>query len=189
MATRPHRPVTPEEYLANERVAEYKSEYFAGEVFALAGASRGHNLIVTNLIVTVGGKLRGGGCDIYGSDLRVKVIPLGKYTYPDVTIACGGQEFEDDREDTLLNPTVIIEVLSDSTEKYDRGVKFEHYRRIVSLREYILVSQGRPLVEQYVRGEDGGWIFTEAHGPDGILVLSSIGQTLALSDIYNRVDS
>ncbi|MEP7220422.1 MAG: Uma2 family endonuclease [Bacteroidota bacterium] len=138
MATRPHRHITPEEYLADERVAEYKSEYFAGEVFALAGASRGHNLIVTNLIVAIGGTLKGGGGDIYGSDLRVKVTPLGKYTYPDVTIARGRQEFEDDREDTLLNPTVIIEVLSDSTEKYDRGVKFEHYRRIPELTENIL---------------------------------------------------
>ncbi|MDB5034831.1 MAG: hypothetical protein JWQ98_2072 [Chlorobi bacterium] len=188
MATRPHVPITPEEYLANERTADYRSEYFAGEVFAPAGAGRMHNRIVTNLIVAIGGRLKGRGCDVYGSDLRVKVNPPGTYTYPDLTIACGCQEFEDAREDTLLDPLAIIEVLSDSTEKYDRGVKFEPYRRIASLREYILVAQDRPLVEQYLLQDDGRWIFTETGGLNSVLVLSSVAMELGLSDIYDRAD-
>jgi Uma2 family endonuclease len=130
----------------------------------------------------------GGGCDVYGGDMRVKVNALGKYTYPDLSIVCGEQIFEDAEVDTLVNPTVIIEVLSKSTEQYDRGKKFEHYRAMESLREYVLIAQDEPRVEKFVRMEDGTWSFTDVAGLDGTILLSSVGFELRLVDIYARVD-
>lgn len=180
--------LTPEEYLANERVAEYKSEYFAGEVFALAGASRRHNLIMVNMIAALSNRLRGGSCEVYSSDMRVKVDELGKYTYPDVVVACGALQFEDSEQDTLANPTMIVEILSDSTEAYDRGGKFEHYRRIESLREYVLVAQDRHRVEHFLRLEDGHWLFSEIAGLEGTLALGSIGCELPMAEVYYKVD-
>src|SRR5215211_3382177 len=143
--------LTPEEYLAVERRSEVRSEYLAGEVFAMVGASKRHNLIVSNLIRVLGNQLLDRPCNVYPSDMRVKVSRIGKYTYPDVVVACEEEEFDDEERDTLLNPLVIIEVLSESTEAYDRGRKFEHYQYIESLTEYLLVSQEPYRVEQYVR--------------------------------------
>ncbi len=180
--------LTPEEYLAIERAAEYKSEYYGGEMFALAGASRRHNLVTLNIGAELRARLRGKPCISFANDMRVKVDRIGKYTYPDVVVACGEPRFESSDQDTLLNPVVIVEVLSESTEAYDRGQKFEHYRGIESLREYLLVAQDRYRVEQYLRQDDGRWIFTEISGADSTLVLSSIGCEIPLNEIYHLVE-
>ncbi len=133
--------LSPQEYLAMERQAETKSEYYAGEVFAMAGASRKHNLIVPNLAYLLVGQLKSRSCEVYNSDMRVKVSATGLYTYPDLAVVCGKPRFDDDQEDTLLNPTVIVEVLSKSTEAYDRGEKFAMYRALESMTDYLLIAQ------------------------------------------------
>jgi Uma2 family endonuclease len=179
---------TPQEYLALERQAPYKSEYYAGEIFALAGASRWHNLIVANVIGELRSQLKGRPCVTYPSGLRVKVDPAGLYTYPDVTVVCGEAHFEDAQQDTLLTPTLIVEVLSESTEAYDRGGKFAHYRKLESLQEYVLISQTKPLIEHYVRQPDHHWLFAEADKLTDTLHLPSIGCHLALSEVYDKVD-
>ena len=178
---------TPQEYLALERAAEFKSEYLRGEIFAMAGASRAHSLIASNLIGEVRDQLRQTNCEVHGSDLRVKVSPTGLYTYPDVTIACGELQFDDQLRDTLLNPKVIFEVLSDSTEAYDRGKKFDHYRQIPSLAEYVLVSQIEPLIERYVRQADGSWRLTVFKGLEAMLELETVRCRIRLSDVYLKV--
>jgi Uma2 family endonuclease len=187
MSTVPKRLLTPAEYLAQERRAAVKSEYYQGEMFAMAGASREHNLIVGNLVRELGTRLRGRGCEVYPSDMRVKVTATGLYTYPDVTIVGGAPQFEDDAGDTLLNPTVLLEVLSESTEAYDRGTKSSHYRRLASLREYVLVAQDRPLVEGYVRQPDGGWLLHEVSQLDQTVAVGSITLQLPMSEIYRQI--
>src|SRR5712691_1212035 len=153
--------ITPAEYLALERKAEYKSEYLNGEVFAMTGASRKHNLIVTNILISLGQQLRGRPCEAYSSDMRVKVTTPGLYTYPDVVVVCGKPEFEDEEVDTLLNPTLLIEVLSTSTERYDRIAKTSYYRTLDSLTEHLLVAQHEVRIEQYVRQPRGEWLQLE----------------------------
>ncbi|HEV2147185.1 MAG TPA: Uma2 family endonuclease [Longimicrobiaceae bacterium] len=180
-------PVSPEEYLVRERAAKYKSEYVAGEVRAMAGASRAHVLISANLVRELGSQLRGRPCETYGTDIRVRVSRTRDYVYPDVTVVCGEPQMEDEHFDTLLNPTLIVEVLSPSTAGYDRGQKWEMYRRIPSLQDYLLVSQGEPRVERYTRQAEGLWLFGETSGQDEVLHLDSIGCTLALRDVYERV--
>ncbi|HZF07917.1 MAG TPA: Uma2 family endonuclease [Thermoanaerobaculia bacterium] len=179
--------LTAEDYLAFERSAETRSEYVDGEMVAMAGASREHNLIVTNLLGELRSQLKGRPCELYPSDLRVRVPATGLYTYSDVVVVCGEPRFEDEHFDTLLNPSLVIEVLSASTEGYDRGKKFEHYRALDSLREYLLVSQDEPLVEQFVRQEDGAWRFTATSGRDAVVHLPSLGCSLALAEIYDKV--
>jgi Uma2 family endonuclease len=188
MSTQPKRLYSPEEYLAIERNADVRSEYFRGEMFQMVGASRAHNLITSNIARELGNQLKGGPCDLYISDMRVKVSSTGLYTYPDVTVACGDIQFEDSHVDTLLNPTVIFEVLSPSTEAYDRGKKFERYRTIASLREYVLVAQDAVRIEHYVRQPDGGWLLTDLNRPEEVLELPSISCKLPLREIYARVD-
>src|SRR5262245_46847116 len=129
--------VTPEQYLVLERKADFKSEYLNGYIIAMAGASREHNLIAGNLHGELRSQLKGRPCETYVSDMRVFIDRTGLYTYPDIVAVCGEARFQDDGVDTLLNPTVIVEVLSDSTERYDRGRKFGHYRQLPSLREYV----------------------------------------------------
>ena len=146
--------LTPEAYLAIERQAAYKSEYFNGEMFAMAGASPHHVLIVTNVASELRWQLKKRLCTVFSTDLRVKVSTTGLYTYPDVTVVCGQPQFDDEHQDTLLNPTLIVEVLSQSTKDSDRGEKFEQYRTLESLREYILIAQNRCHVEQFVRQPD-----------------------------------
>ena len=177
---------SPETYLALERQAEYKSEYMDGQIMAMAGASRMHNLIAGNLYREVSQQLRGRPCEAYISDMRVKVSPTGLYTYPDVVVVCGDIRFEDDHHDTLLNPTVIVEVLSASTEAYDRGDKFAHYRRLEALQDYLLVSQDKVRVEHYVR-QGVLWVLSEASMLDETVHLASIGCEVALRDIYEKV--
>lgn len=187
MSTVPKRLLTPDEYLAQERRAAFKSEYYQGETFAMAGASREHNLIVGNLVGEVRNQLKGHPCEVYPSDMRVKVIATGLYTYPDVTVVCGTPEFEDEHRDILLNPTVLGEVLSDSTEAYDRGTKSEQYRKLPSLNEYLLIAQDRPHVERYVRQPDGGWLLREVAEPGGSVALDSIPVVLPMSEVYRQV--
>lgn len=179
--------LTAEDYLALERTSEIKSEYLDGEMVAMSGTSRWHNLIVTNLVRDLSQQLKQNPCEVYSSDQRVQVSATGLYTYPDVVISCGEPRFEDDHVDTLLNPTLIVEVLSPTTESYDRGKKFEHYRTLDSLAEYLLVSQDELLVEQFVRQAGGTWLFTATAGREGVVQLPSIGCTLALSEVYDKV--
>jgi Uma2 family endonuclease len=174
--------------LALEREAETKSEYYAGEVFALAGASPRHNLIAGNVLAAIHIQLKNRDCRVYPGDLRVKVPAIPYYTYPDVTVVCGELKLEDDYQDNVLNPVAIFEVLSSSTERRDRGSKFESYRRIESLREYILIAQDTQRVEQYSKQPDETWVFSETVDAAGTLKLAAIGCELGLSDIYARVD-
>jgi Uma2 family endonuclease len=179
---------TPEAYLALERVAVEKHEYLDGEIFAMAGASEAHNLIVANLLIELGRQLKGRPCKVYPSDMRVAVRPRRLYVYPDVIVTCGKTELEDQHLDTLLNPTVIFEVLSSSTERYDRGGKFESYRGIASLAEYVLVSQEKVHVEHYARQPDGKWMLSEASLIDATVELPAIGCRLTLSEVYDKTE-
>ena len=179
--------VTPAEYLALERRAREKSEYVNGRIYAMAGAGRVHNLIAGNVFGELRTMLRGRPCETYMSEMRVKVQHTGMYTYPDVVALCGEPRLEDAELDTLLNPSVIVEVLSPSTESYDRGEKFAHYRRLDTLQEYVLVAQVKPRIEHF-RREGDHWVLTEISDADGALTLSSLGCTLALADIYERVE-
>lgn len=189
--------LTPQKYLEMERAADFKSEYYAGEVFALAGASPRHVMIVTNTAGTFLNRLRSRPCYTYSSDLRLLVSPTGLYTYPDVIVVCGRPQLEDHHDDTLLNPSVIVEVLSPSTEAYDRGAKFSQYRRLESLTDYLLISQDRALVEHYERqpdenspaGEPGTrWLLTAYQGLDNTVIIPSIDVELPLKEIYDKVE-
>jgi len=175
------------EYLRLEREAETRSEYFDGEVFAMAGGTRSHSLIATNLAGELRSRLKATDCVTYNTDLRVKVEATGLLTYPDVSVVCGDQRFLDEQEDTLLNPTVVIEVLPDSTEAYDRGKKFEHYRQIPTCGEYLLVSQKEPRVEQFIRQPNGEWTLKEAAGLDAEIKLPSLGIVLQLREVFAKV--
>jgi Uma2 family endonuclease len=188
MSTSPEKRYSPEEYLALERRAEHKSQFFDGEIFAMSGASRRHNLIAMNIGRELSAQLKGRTCEVYPSDMRVKVSPTGLYTYPDVVVVCGEPRFEDDRDDTLLNPTVVIEVLSPSTEDYDRGRKAEQYRQIESLAEYVLVAQDRHHVEIHRRQKSGEWLLWETNRPDDTAKLRSIGCELPLVEMYDKVE-
>ncbi len=188
MTTVPVRMLTPEQYLEIERKAEFKSEFFRGEMFAMSGASRQHNRISSNLVGELHNRLRNSPCETYGSDMRVRVSKTGLYTYPDLSITCDKPQFVDDQVDTLLTPKVLIQILSDSTEKYDRGTKMTHYMQIDSLQEYVLVSQSTPRVEVYRRSADGEWTYREARDLSASITLESVGITLPLSEIYLRVE-
>jgi Uma2 family endonuclease len=157
MSALPKPALTAADYLAIERAAETKSEFFDGEMFAMAGTTKNHARIVMNLSRELSARLKGRTCEPFATDLRVKIEANGLYTYPDLVVVCGGQHFEDDRLDTLLNPTLIVEVLSETTERYDRVKKFDLYRALPSLQEYVLISQSEPRVEQFLRQPDGEW--------------------------------
>jgi Uma2 family endonuclease len=179
--------ISPEEYLERERRAETKSQYLNGQMLGMPGASRAHNLIVTNLVRELGNRLRGEPCEVYPSDMRVRVVDTGLYTYPDVSIVCGEPRLEDAHGDTLLNPTVLIEVLSPTTERDDRGWKGDHYRRIPSLQEYLLVSQDVARAQCYRRRSEREWLLTEVEGLEESVELASAGCRLELRDVYERV--
>lgn len=180
--------LSPQEYLVKERRAEFRSEYYNGEMFAMAGASFEHTLAKDNLAREAGNQLKGGPCRVLTSDLRVKVDASGLYTYPDVAIVCDKPQFEDGKMDTLLNPRALVEVLSDPTEKYDRGRKFAHYRQVASLQEYVLVAQDRPLVERYVRQADQSWTLTVYEGLAATFEFASIAVRIPLAEIYSGVE-
>lgn len=173
-------------YLARERNAEGKHEYWHGEVFAMAGASRRHNLLVANLVRSLGTALLDRPCEVYPSDMRVANATRDVFTYPDVTVVCGEPTFADGAHDTLIDPLVIVEVLSDSTEAYDRGKKFEHYRGIASVRHYVLVAQDQPLVELYTRRGDGTWSFSD-HRMGDVVTLPAVECEVAVEEIYRKV--
>jgi Uma2 family endonuclease len=178
---------TPEEYLALERNAEFKSEYIDGRIVAMTGASAPHVTVVGNVSAELRSHLRGGPCRAYASDMRVQIGGGSRYVYPDVAVACGRQEFRDGVLDTLTNPSLIVEVLSPSTEAYDRGEKFEHYRMIETLREYVLVAQDKPLVERFVRHGEF-WHLATVTSLDVSLELTSVGCTIPLREIYENVE-
>jgi len=180
--------LTPAEYLAFERQSEIKHEYFRGELFAMAGASRQHVRIAVNVTILLGNQLKRRGCDVFNSDMRVKVSPTGLYTYPDLVVVCGRPRFEDRELDTLLNPTVVVEILSKSTEAYDRGEKFAQYRTLESLTDYLLISQERPHIERFTRQEGGLWLFSDSIGLDAVMPIESIQCQLPLAEVYDRVE-
>ena len=188
MATPSKTFLTPEQYLAIERKAEFKSEYYQGEMFAMAGAREPHNLIVWNLATELGRQLRKRSCRAYVNDMRVCVNATGMYTYPDAVVVCEEPQFLDETRDTLLNPSLLVEVLSPSTEFYDRVRKFEHYRSVESVTEYLLVSTDRVRAELYTRQPDGRWLLTTANRMEDSLDLESIGAHLSLADLYEKVD-
>ncbi|MDE0018575.1 MAG: Uma2 family endonuclease [Candidatus Poribacteria bacterium] len=178
--------LTPEEYLAFERKAATKHEYLNGQIVAMSGASFAHNFITVNIATHLNIQLMNGECRVATSDLRVKVTEIDSYFYPDVVVVCGEPVPEDNVFDTLLNPTVIVEVLSPSTETYDRGEKFEHYQQIDSLKDYILISQDKIHVEHYCR-QGSRWLQTEFQELSDVLSLRSIDCELRLQDVYRRV--
>ncbi|MBW3625341.1 MAG: Uma2 family endonuclease [Armatimonadetes bacterium] len=180
--------VTPEEYLESERAAETKHEYLDGQVFAMAGASLEHNQITHNIGGQLYLQLRGGRCRSFSADLRVKIEETGLYTYPDLVVVCGEIRRDSLDPNTVVNPTLIIEVLSPSTEDYDRGRKFMHYRRIAGLTDYVMVSQEKPWVEHFNRQPDGRWVLTETGDMEDRVALPSIGAEIRLTDIYENVE-
>jgi Uma2 family endonuclease len=189
MALQPKTPCRFEDYLATEREElEIRHEYVGGEVFAMVGATANHNIIVTNIVRELGTQMKGRPCLVYSSDMKVRIESADASKYPDVLAHCGEQQFFDDRRDVLLNPSLIVEVLSPSTEAYDRGEKFAIYRRLPSLREYLLVSQAKVSAELYVRQGDGRWMLSEYDGPDSEVPLASVECRLQLREIYDKVN-
>ena len=186
MSTVPIRRISPAEYLAFERQAERKSEFYNGEIFAMAGATREHNLIVTNLASELSRQLKDKPCEVYSCDMRTR-IPNDPYVYPDIVVVCSESVFEDQGLDTLTNPLVVFEVLSDSTADFDRGTKFRYYRRIESLREYLVIDQTEPHIERHFRGTDTVWRREEIVGLSAVLTIEPLGCAVSLSAAYFKV--
>ena len=187
MASNPVSNLTEEQYLAIERAAEFKSEFLDGVMYAMSGGSLRHSDLASNLLAELRAMLRNSECKAFNSDLRVRVSAR-MYAYPDVSVVCGKPLLADERQDILLNPVVILEVLSPSTEQYDRGMKFQLYRTIESLREYILVDQDKVLIEQYIRQDVSTWTLRDHQTLEDELKIDSIGVSLPLRLIYDRVD-
>jgi Uma2 family endonuclease len=179
--------ISPEEYLERERQSEEKSEYYGGRIYAMSGASRPHNLITGNVFASLHTLLRGGPCEVYVNDMKVRIKPTGAYVYPDVFVACGELQFDDTYKDVLLNPVLVIEVLSPSTEAHDRGLKFALYRQLDSLQDYLLIAQDRVSVVHYHR-KNGEWIFNEYNDLNDRLALEAIGCTLPVAEMYERIE-
>jgi Uma2 family endonuclease len=188
MAAQPKAPMTVEEYLAFDRASEIKHEYYGGEVFAMAGASYDHNTIVGNTFASLRTQLQDGPCRVKLSDVRVQVGTGGLFAYPDLSVVCGPPQFCFGKCDVLVNPALIIEVLSPSAEGYDRGKKFAHYRTIASLQAYVLISQDDYRIEHYVRQANGLWVLSDATGADATLQLPTINCALALADVYRETE-
>jgi Uma2 family endonuclease len=188
MSAQPKHALTEQEYLAFERTSAQRHEFFDGEIFAMAGGTVAHNLISGNVFVSLHTQLRGSGCRAFNSDMRLKIVTTRLYTYPDITVVCGGFQFTDDSNDTLTNPIVIIEILPPSTERYDRGLKFQNYRATSTLQEYLLISQHAYHIEHYIRQAGGQWLFEEAKEVAAVIDLPSIQKILALAEVYDSVD-
>jgi len=180
--------LTEAEYLEIERAAEFKNEFFEGEMLAMGGGTPQHSLIATNLAREFGNRLNSGRCVPYNTDLRIKVEATGLCTYPDLSVICGPLQFAAGTNDTVVNPTLLVEVLSDSTEAYDRGKKFEHYRQLPSLRQYLLVSQNEPRIEQFVQQPDRRWMLQEIAGREASLELPSLRITISLAEVFAKVE-
>jgi Uma2 family endonuclease len=188
MASNPVTKVTEEEYLAIDRAAEMRSEFLDGEMIAMSGGTMRHARLGGNIYFEIHNALRGTACQAFGSDFRVRVLPGRMYAYPDVLVVCGQPLLADERQDILLNPAVIFEVLSPSTEPYDRGVKFKYYRGIESLRDYILVDQNEIRIEQYTRADAGTWTLHDYQGREQELRIDSIQVSLPLAHIYEGTE-
>lgn len=189
MTAQPQKFFTPQEYLELEREAEYKSEYYQGEIFAMAGASRNHNRITENLSIDIGLFLKGKSCRSYSSDFRTHIPANGLYTYPDLLVVCGKEEYIDEEFDTLLNPTIVIEVLSESTADYDQGSKFGLYRSISTLEEYVVIDS-RSIKAMVWRKERGTWLLaTETEDLESSIQLASIGLILPFRAIYDQTEN
>jgi Uma2 family endonuclease len=188
MAADPKAFLTLQEYLDLERQSETKHEYVDGTIVAMVGASPSHNRIQTNLTVNIFPSVDPRGCEIFGSDMKVRIERLNIYTYPDLTVVCGPPEFTPEKPAALLNPQVIFEILSPATETYDRAGKFARYRRIPSFREYVLITQDMPMIEHYVRLADGTWNWSAVERLEDSIVLPSLDCILSLSKIYARVE-
>ena len=188
MTAVPRSKLTVAEYLAIERRAEFKSEFYDGEMFAMAGASVEHNRVNKNLAVELGARLKGGPCELFISDLRVRIKRTGLYCYPDLVIVCGEPQYAEEDKDTLVNPRVVFEVLSPSTERYDRTTKFQHYKQLPSVQEYVLVAQDRAWCERFVRQPDGAWAQVAFDGLDAALELTAVPVAVPLADVYARVE-
>jgi Uma2 family endonuclease len=186
MVAQPVQRMTPEEYLAFERASAERHEFVGGEVFAMAGASLNHITITSNGNASLHAQLRRTPCRVLTNDLKVR-FRVRDYVYPDLTIVCGEPEFHDTERDVVINPTVIIEVLSDSTETYDRNKKFSLYKAIPTVQEVLLIAQDRPRIEQYRRQDGEVWLYRDVIGLDGVIALPAVGATLALADVYERV--
>ena len=186
--TEPLRHLSPAEYLAFDRQAETKHQYVAGEVFAMTGASWRHNRIVANLVAELVVQLRDGPCHVLPSDLRVAVAAEGPFFYPDVVALCAEPRFLDGERDTLLNPELVVEVLTPSTEAFDRGLKFAHYRAVPTLREVLFVAQDARRGEQLSRRDEGHWLLTDHARPDAAIDLVSLGCRVELGRVYEKVD-
>lgn len=185
--TQPTTLLKPVEYLAAERAAETRSEYVDGVVSPLTGAQINHIRIVTNLVIELGLQLRGRPYDVLATEMKVRMPDSRKSLYPDIAVVSEPQ-FHDDRKDIILYPVLLIEVLSKNTESFDRGLKFQSYRQVPSLREYLLVAQDRPFVEQFVRQEGGRWVYAACDGREASLTLPSVECTLNLGAVYDKVD-
>jgi Uma2 family endonuclease len=185
MASLPSYHLSPEEYLAIERKAERKSEYVDGAMYSMAGGSERHNLIVGNVVTELNIQLRTTDCKVYPSDMKVRVPDSSRFFYPDVSVVCGETQFDDSEKDVVLNPILIVEVLSDSTAAFDRGKKFQAYQQIESLVEYALVAQDEIVVETFLR-QPGGWLYTKTRGADASIRLASVKCEVRLEDIYRK---
>ncbi len=185
MSAQPLLYYTMEQYAELEENALYKSEFLSGRIYAMSGGTPAHSAIAANITREVGILFKRGPCQVYNSDLRVGIMPLDKETYPDVTVVCGELHINPFDKNSVINPSVIFEVLSPSTERYDRGEKWEHYQRLDSLQEYLLVSQHKPKIEQYVRQENGTWIFTSVEGLDAAVTVH--GVSLLLAEVYDKI--
>ena len=188
LSTQPRTLLTPEEYLEIERKAEFRSEYHAGEMFAMAGARQAHNLVNGNTYRDLANQLRHTRCQVYSNEMRVRIPAADLYTYPDIVVVCDQPQFADEEFDTLLNPVVLVEVLSPSTEAYDRGKKFEYYGSLPSLREYLLLATEYMHADLFTREPGGKWILSSASGIEESIVFSSIPCRLALKDLYEKVE-
>ena len=186
MAASPQTRVTPEEYLERDRAAEFRSEYYAGRIYAMSGGTWSHARIISNLNRRLANALEGRSCVVCSSDMRVQVA-ADFYTYPDVLIVCGEPKFPDSRTDVITNPVIVIEVLSPSTEAYDRGFKASHYRRMPSLRELALVSQDEPRIEIFRRQPSDEWLLSESIGLDSTCRFESVPCSIRMSEIYDGV--
>ena len=182
-----HKRLTYREYLALERAGEERHEFFDGEIFAMAGGSPTHSALAARVIAQLVQQLRGGPCQVFTSDLRVHIPATGLTAYPDVTVVCGPLQRDTEDAHAVLNPVVLVEVSSEGTEAYDRNEKFAHYRRMPTLRAYLLVSQREPRVEVYRRNDDGGWTLDDAR-PPAMARLDEIGCTLDVADLYAGVE-
>ena len=188
MTAQAQRRLTPEEYLELDRAAEVRSEFFDGVMYAMAGATWNHNVISSNVAAALNARFAGRTCRAVSENMRVQIDLTGRYAYPDVVALCSAPQFKDAHRDVLLNPELIVEVLSDSTKQYDRGAKFLRYRTIASLQEYVLISQEDPVIMRYNRQPDGTWLVTFIHGADAGLDFLSVGCSVPLVEVYRDVE-